>query len=146
MKKLGIALAVIAGLTMGVLSTADAQGKGRRDGMHAQRHQFAQHRASPRKFHHGVDRRHARQHAGMRHGWKRGHDRPRKHIWGMKHGRHAWKRGFRKHHRFHRRFRRPHRRHGHVHRVYPVYGSYPIYSHGLEIETGEFRFKVYGSD
>ena len=72
MKNLGIALAVIAALTVGALSTAQAQGKGRRDGVHQQRHTSAQHRAGPRKFRHAVDRRQARQHKRIRQGWRNG--------------------------------------------------------------------------
>lgn len=87
-------------------------------------------------------------------------DHSSKRIWRMKHNRHGWKHGHGKryghykHHRHHKRFRhgyRPpgHRRHHHRrHRpwAYPVYlEASPGYSRGLEVETEEFRFKVYGS-
>lgn len=153
MKNFGIVLAVIAALTMGAMSTADAQGKGRRDGAHKQRNTSVQHRAGPRNSGRAVDRRHTRKDAHMRHGGKRGYHRPDKRVWRMKHHRRAWKRGYRKHQRYDHRyqrpyrhdFRRPHRRRGHVYQVRPVYDSSPEYSHGLEVETEEFRFKVYGS-
>jgi hypothetical protein len=153
MKNFAIALATIAALTMGALSTADAQGKGRRDGAYKQRNTSVQHRAGPRNLGRAVERRHARRDMNMRHGGRRGFDRPGKRVWRMKHRRHGWKRGYRKHkrlqrryhRRFHRRFRGPYRHHPHAYRSYPVYEASPVESHGLEIETEEFRFKVYGS-
>ncbi len=72
MKNLAIALAIVAALTVTTLPAADAQSKGRRDGAFAQRHAPAQHRAGPRRFQHAVDRRQARQHARIRHGWRSG--------------------------------------------------------------------------
>ena len=72
MRNVTIALTVIAALTLGALGTAEAQNKGRRDGAHKQRPTSMQHRASPRKFQHAVDRRQARQHARMRQGWHSG--------------------------------------------------------------------------
>lgn len=206
MKKFGIALATIAALALGTVSTADAQGKGRRDGAHKQRHASAQHRAAPRNFRHAVDRRQVRQRARIQEGRRAGQlnrhevsrlradqrrigklerrfgsdghynrherralkgalDHSSKRIWRMKHNRHGgyrghgwhrghkhghgWKRGHGKHRRFHRHFRHgprwPHRYRGHVQHVYPVYDDSPVHSHGLEVETPDFRFKVYGS-
>ena len=72
MRNLSIALTVIAALTLGALGTAEAQNKARRDGAHKQRSTSMQHRASPRKFQHAVDRRQARQHARIRQGWRSG--------------------------------------------------------------------------
>lgn len=195
MKNFAIALAAIAALTMGALSTADAQGKGRRDGAYNQRHASTQHRAGPRQFRRAVDRRQAGQRARIRQGWHSGNlsrkevsrlrrdqrrigklerrsgadghytrherralkgalDHSSKRIWRMKHNRHGWKGGHRKHkrlhrrfhHRHHRRFHRPrHHHYPHAYRTYPIYEAAPVESHGLEIETEEFRFKVYGS-
>ena len=72
MRKVSIALTVIAALTLGALGTAEAQNKGRRDGVHKQSPTSMQHRASPRKFQHTVDRRQARQHGRTRQGWQSG--------------------------------------------------------------------------
>ncbi len=72
MRNVSIALTVIAALTLGALGTAEAQNKGRRDGAHKQRPTSMQHRASPRKFQHAVDRRQARQHPRIRQGWQSG--------------------------------------------------------------------------
>jgi hypothetical protein len=151
MKNLAVALTAIAALTMGVLTTADAQGKGRRDGAHRQGHPSMQHRAGPRKFAHTVDRRHVRPNA--HHGWKRGYHRPGKRVWRMKHRRHARRHWHRKHKRFHRRFHHrhhrrfhgPHRYRPHAYTVVPAYDTSAGPSHGLEVETPDFRFKVYGS-
>lgn len=180
MKNLHIAVAVIAVLTLGALATAEAQGKGRRDGVHKQRHTLLQHRARSRKFQHAIDRRQGRQHARIRQGWQSGSlngkelsrlhrnqkrigrmerrfgadgrytrherrliegqlDRSSKRIWRMKHNRHAWKPRYRTHRHFRRYDHRPryHRR-----QIYHLYEQAPSHSFGLEIETGEFRFKV----
>lgn len=197
MKNFAIVIAAIAALVMGPLSSADAQGKGRRDGAQRQRHANVQHRAGPRKFQHAVDRRQAGQRGRIKQGWQAGNlsgrevsrlrrdqrrigklerrfgadghytrherrvlkgalDHSSKRIWRMKHNRHGWKRGrgwkhgHRKHRRYHRRFNRgygwrPHN-YRHVPRAYPVYEeASPSSSHGLEVETEDFRFKVYGS-
>jgi hypothetical protein len=202
MRNFAIALAAIAALTLGALSTADAQDKGRRDGAGNQRQSTVQHRAGPRNFQRAVDRRQATQRGRMRQGRRAGDlnrhevsrlrqdqrrirklerrfgsdghytrherralkgalDRSSKRIYRMKHNRHGWKRGHGKprrfhkrfhkpyhkryHKRYHRGFRRPHHYYREVHRVYPVADSAPVETRGLEVETPEFRFKVYGS-
>ena len=72
MKKLSIAIAVIAALMLGPLGAAQAQSKGRRDDGHKQRQTSAQHRASPREFQRAVNRQQDRQHARIRQGRKNG--------------------------------------------------------------------------
>jgi hypothetical protein len=198
MKNFAIALATIAALTLGAFSTADAQGKGRRDGAARQRHATVQHRAGSRNFQRGVDRRQGIQRGRIRQGARAGNlnrhevsrlrrdqrrigkmerrfgadgrysrherralksalDRSSKRIWRMKHNRPGRNHGYGKHRRYHKPFHwRHHKRFGHGYGwkrrhfrqvPYPV----PVYqevspgpSRGLEVETEDFRFKVYG--
>lgn len=72
MRNVSMVLTVIGALALGALGTAAAQSKGRGEGVHKQRPTSMQHRASPRRFQHAVDRRQARQHARIRHGLKSG--------------------------------------------------------------------------
>jgi len=72
MRNVSMVLTVIVALTLGTLGTAEADSKGRRGGAHKQGSTSVQHRASPRRFQHAVDRRQVRQHARIRQGLKGG--------------------------------------------------------------------------
>jgi hypothetical protein len=115
MRNVSIALTVIAALTLGALGTAEAQNKGRRDGAHIPSPAPMQHRASPRKFQHALDRRQARQHARRRVGRALG--RSSKRIWRMKGCCYRARPGYRKHRYYHGGFRRPRRHHRHVYNL-----------------------------
>ena len=167
MRNVCIALSVVAALTLGALGTAEAQNEGRRDAARKQRPTSMQHRGSPRKFQHAVDRRQARQRARIRQGWQSGRlnrkqvarshrnqkqfnkmDRRFRadghYTWRVKGNRYRAKPGYgyRKDRHFHGGFRRPRRHHRQAYRVYPVYEQPPSQSFGLEIETEDFRFSV----
>jgi hypothetical protein len=68
MKNYTIVFAVIAALTLGAFGTAQAREHGARKGRQA----AMQHRAGPRKFQRGVDRRQANQRARIKQGWRSG--------------------------------------------------------------------------
>ena len=65
-----------------------------------------------------------------------------KRIRRMKRNPHTWKPRHRYYRHPRRGFHRPYGYYRPVHRLYPVYGSSPSQSFGLEVETEDFRFSV----
>lgn len=76
MKNFPIAAALIAAVMLGGVESADARDRGARQGAEKQGRASLQHKADPRSFQRGVDRRQVRQRARIRQGARSGRLRP----------------------------------------------------------------------